>query len=70
MIYQWIAVILSLSGGYLINKKNIYGFYCWAISNLIWILYFILTQQWPSTFLFIIYEIMSIHGIILWKKNK
>lgn len=66
---QWIAVSLSLGGGYLINKKNVYGFYCWVISNLIWIACFAITQQWPSTFLFTIYELMSIHGIILWRRE-
>lgn len=69
-ILQWFAIVLSLLGNYLINKKNIFGFIVWIISNIIWIVGAIYANQPQQAVLFMSYIILCFHGLYQWGKNK
>jgi len=66
---DWIASSLSIVGIYLNAKKNIYCWYFWVLSSLIWIIYSIKTGQIPLAILWIVFFVADIYGYFEWKKK-
>jgi len=73
----WIAVALGLTGAILNARKNIYGFHIWIASNAIMIIIYVSESmgipftegKWYGALLFAMYLILSIYGIMQWKKE-
>lgn len=66
----WFFTFLSLVGNVFVIKKNIWGQIIWSISNVGWISYFYSKGEYPSVFLFSVYFILYIWGVLEWKKEK
>lgn len=65
----WLLTINSVIGAILNSHKRIEGFYVWVIGNTGWVLYNLDNQQYPLACLFFIYLIISIMGILQWRKK-
>jgi len=63
-----IATLLSITGAILNADEKISGFYIWAISNTMWIIYGIKTKQKWLVISFIVYLITSLYGIWKWSQ--
>lgn len=70
-IISVIALILSLVGNILINRKNKLGFYIWTLSNIVWIIVnFISIPNYPQIIMYLCYACINIDGIIKWTKDE
>ena len=67
---SWIFVSLSLIGNYYVIKKNVIGQWIWAFSNLGWIVFDLSIQAYSQAFLFTVYFVLCIWGIISWSHSK
>lgn len=67
---SWILVVLSLAGNVFVVKKSVIGQWMWAISNLGWIVFNLSIGAYSAAFLFAVYFVMCIWGIIAWSKEK
>lgn len=68
MIIEWIATGIGIIGAILNASKSIKGFYLWLISNSIFIYISILNKLYGMATLFLVYFLISLYGIIKWKK--
>lgn len=67
----WIATSISIIGILLNANKNILCWPVWLLSNIAWILYFILVKwDLPSIVLWIVFAIFNVYGWVQWKKDK
>lgn len=77
IILGWIAVILGLTGALLNARKNIYGFHIWIVSNALMIIIYVFESmgvpftkgKWYGVLLFAMYLLLSIYGIMQWRKE-
>jgi nicotinamide riboside transporter PnuC len=70
VVLQAIASTFGLIGQYFINKQSIRGFYCWLASNAAIITFHVVNGFWIFMGLHVVYFLMAIHGIYLWKGGK
>lgn len=68
--FMWSTVAIALLGNVLVIRKNVMGFYCWAIANVVLIIHNAGAGDWPQMSLFIVYLGLAIWGIIRWRKGK
>ena len=69
-IITWIALGFSLTGNIFINRKSVFGFYFWIISNVLWIIYAVSQEITAQIVLFVVYTVLAFHGIWSWKNSK
>lgn len=67
--FTWGLVAMSLLGNIFVNKKNILGQWIWAFANVGWIAYDISIGAYTQAFLFAMYLIICIWGIISWSRE-
>jgi len=65
----WIITAISLTGTVLNIRKNILCFYLWAIGNIAWLFFDIISGLVSRGVLDTVHLIMAIWGIIEWKKK-
>lgn len=65
----WIGNVLFIYGVYAVGNKNIYGFFCNAIANVLYILNADMTHNAPLYVLSIGLAILNIIGMIKWNKG-
>lgn len=65
-----IATILSILGAIINAQEKIEGFYIWIVSNVLWTIYCIDSNQIPLGLTFIVYIGISAYGIKEWRKNE
>ena len=65
-----VATILSLAGAFLINKKMSQGFYCWLASNSAWVYLDVRSGLYFQAAMFVVFFLLSVHGLILWRREK
>ncbi len=70
MILEWVATGLGILGAILNASKRIEGFYIWIIANILWIYIGIITKLYGMAFLFFVYLLIAIYGIITWKRKE
>lgn len=66
-ILAWACTAAAVLGAFLNAAKRIEGFYVWAPTNALWILYFTAHEQWASATLFAVYFVICIQGILIWR---
>ena len=69
-IISWILSAISITGGILNAFGKVSGFYIWIIGNLGWVGVEIYLQQWAQIPMWIVYTLLSVMGIIIWKKKQ
>lgn len=69
MWYSWIVTLLSLTGVILNIYKIRYCFYIWLFTNGFWCIFDFVNGLYSQSFLFFIYFILAIYGIIKWSKK-
>jgi len=71
IVVSWIATGLSILGNmYVIQletERQKIGYYIWVVSNIIWVSYFLVSQQWAPFCLFAVYLMIAIAAI--WKRS-
>lgn len=67
--FSWVLVVLSLTGNVFVIKKNVFGQWLWAVSNVGWIAYDVYIEAYSQAFLFAVYLCLCIWGIIAWSKE-
>lgn len=69
-IMSYIAMSLSISGNYFVNRKNVLGMWLWFFGSLIWLCLSIYSFNIAQLIMFLIYTYFNIDGIIKWKNKK
>lgn len=69
-ILSWVFVVVALIGNYYINKQKICGYYFWILSNIFFVGYNVTINNYSMSFLFLVYIVFCIHGVLNWKKEK
>ncbi len=69
-VFSWVLVAMSLIGNVFIIKKNVTGQWMWAIANVGWISYNLYLHAWAQAFLFFVYTLLCIWGIISWSRDR
>ena len=65
----WVLTASCILGAVLNAKKNIVGFYIWLPTNLAWAAVAWYNNLPAQSVLFIVYTVISIIGIINWRKT-
>jgi hypothetical protein len=68
-VLNWVIIALALFGAYLNSKQDRRGFYCWTVTNAYLMSYNLFNGQWPQGVLFGAYLLITINGLIRWKKK-
>ena len=64
-----LATILGIAGILFINFSKIQGYYCWVISNSLFIYIAMQNNLYGQSVLWVIYIITSLHGIHMWRSK-
>lgn len=64
---SWIFVCIALYGTYLNSNQDKRGFYFWILSNLAFTIININNEMWSQAFLFLIYTILAVRGLVKWR---
>lgn len=70
LVLQVLAAGFGLAGQYFVNQRNVTGFYLWLLSNAALIVFQVMHQFWVFVGLHIVYFLMAVHGIYMWKGGK
>jgi nicotinamide riboside transporter PnuC len=65
----WVMAASCVIGAVLNAKKSIVGFYIWLPTNILWVLVSLRAAQYAQAALFSVYVVISIIGIINWRKT-
>lgn len=67
-VFTVIATGLSLAGNWYVIKLSIHeqtkGYWCWFISNILWVIYFMGTNQYGPLVLFMVYFLITLKALI------
>ncbi len=66
---MWIITIASIIGTIANIYQKSWCFWLWGSTNLVWAIYDCSLKAWPQAALMVVYFILSIWGIIQWRKN-
>lgn len=69
MKWTWIVTVLSIIGVIANVKKKRWCFFIWVITNTTWMLVNIYMKLYSASFMFFIYLLLAIWGIISWGKK-
>ena len=64
---SWFLTLLSIAGTILVTKQDRRGFYLWSVANLGWLVVDVKAELYSQAFLFSVYLMLSIWGLITWK---
>lgn len=67
--FTWVLSILSIIATVANIYKKRWCFYIWALTNLSWVLVGIKTKVYAQSFMFFMYFLLAIWGIICWKRD-
>ena len=65
----WKIKVMGIIGAILNAKGKVSGFYFWIPMNIGWIILFVFKSEFAPSVLFAVYTVISVMGIITWKKN-
>ncbi len=65
---DWIATALTIVSVYMMGDKNRWAFIIAVISNILWIIFSVITGQIPLLITNIVLLVMDIRGLIKWSK--
>lgn len=68
-VAQLVVVALGLTGQYLVNLKNIRGYYAWITSNIVAIALMWHTGMYIMMLMYLAYIALCSHGVYLWRKD-
>ena len=68
-IAQWVLLVISLAGEYLIIKKNVVGFYIWLGVCVGWMIIDFIAGLYGQSASWILYIGVCIYGILEWNKE-
>ena len=66
---SWVFVTLSLLGNFFVIQKNVLGQWFWTVGNVGWVAFNLYNEAYSQAFLFAVYFMMSVYGIIAWTKE-
>jgi len=69
-ILGYIAIAISFVGIILNAKKIIWCWLVWNIGNVVWIIYSLIEQDYPSVILWSIFTLSNMYGWYQWKKDR
>lgn len=69
-MFEWMLTALSLLGTWFNIQKKVEGWYIWVVSNVGWMISFMLKGMLAEATLFAAYLVLSIYGCIKWRKTK
>jgi chromate transport protein ChrA len=63
---SWALAIISVVGNLLVNFKSVWGMVIWLIGSLGWVWYGRIRKENALMFLYVIYSLLNVMGIIMW----
>ena len=66
---NWFVIFCALFGAYLNSKQDIRGFKVWIFTNSYLSAYNFATGELAQGFLFATYLVITINGLVSWKKK-
>ena len=67
---MWFVTFVSIVGVILNIYKNKWCFAIWIFTNATWCVYDAYFELWPQAFLFFVYFLLAVWGLIHWCKEK
>ncbi len=67
--FTWVFTAISLAGTALNVRKNILCFYLWAIGNIAWLVFDIVSGLYSRAVLDIVHLAFAIWGIFAWREK-
>jgi len=68
-ILIWLLTVISLIGVVLNIHHRKECFYLWILTNGAWAWHNLIIKEYQQSFLFLIYFMLAIYGVIKWKKD-
>lgn len=65
-MFEWTLTVLSIIGTLYNLQKRVAGWIIWTISNIGWIISFVMKGLLAEATLFSVYLVLSIYGIFKW----
>jgi len=65
--WTWLITVASIIGVIANIKKKRWCFYVWAVTNSLWMIVDFAHGLYAQAFLFLVYVLLAIWGIIEWK---
>ena len=69
-LFTWAVTVLSLTGTALNVRRNIWCFYLWAVGNIAWLVYDLLTGLYSRAMLDLLQLGFALWGILEWSRNR
>ena len=66
----WLITAVCLTGTVLNVKKNVLCFYLWAVGNIAWLVYDLLTGLYSRAMLDLLQLGFALWGILEWSRNR
>ena len=66
---SWLATSGSILGNIGVIRKRLWGMQVWTYATALWIVYSILTQNYPQLIMFSFYECLNLYGWYSWRKQ-
>lgn len=70
MGFEWIFVLLSITGVVLNIYKSKWCFVIWATTNSFWMIFDFYKGIYSQSFLFLIYLLLALWGLWKWSRGK
>lgn len=64
------VTVVSLTGTILNTYRNKWGQAFWCVSNLYWVVYDFKMGAYAQGFLFFVYFLLSVKGMLVWSKKE
>ena len=68
MHWDWIGLILNISGCIGNAHHKIWCWPVWLLGNIVWISYWIPRGEWAAAFMAMIYFGLNVYGFFNWRK--
>lgn len=64
----WIVMVAALVGTWINIKQDHRCFYIWSVTNTFFCIYNASHEQYAQAFLFAVYFVLAVVGIVKWRK--
>ena len=68
-MFGYIASFIAILGVYFNAKKNKLCWYCWMISNMMWLIISLIRKDYAQVILWIVFFGMNFYGLYKWRSE-
>lgn len=68
-VIEWFAAACSIVGAVLNAQLNIYGFYIFAVGNVLWISFSLKHRHWGLLATQVLFFVLNVYGVLIWMRS-